>query len=98
MAILPEEKPKSYKKKQSIETLKKMKPFLMRESVDFARKDLAKKYRPGWIKSLAETKEYMMTKGDTGKLIKKLKGSYEGMKYVGKKIYQNLKNKPKYKD
>ena len=28
MAILPEKKPKSYKKKQSIETLKKMKPFL----------------------------------------------------------------------
>ena len=98
MAILPKEKPKSYKKKQSIETLKKMKPFLMKESFEFARKDLSKKYRPDWIKSLAETKESMMTEGDTGKLIKKLKSSYEGMKYVGKKIYQNLKNKPNYKD
>ena len=98
MAILPEEKPKSYKKKQSIETLKKMKPFLMRESFDFARKDLAKKYSPDWIKSLAETKEYMMTKGDTGKLIKKLKGSYSGMKYVAKKVYKNLTSKPNYKD
>ena len=42
MAILPKEKPKSYRKKQSIETLKKMKPFLERESIEFARKDLAK--------------------------------------------------------
>ena len=83
MAILPD------KKKQSIETLKKMKPFLEPSSVEFARKDLAKKYRPEWLKSLSETKESMMTEGDTGKLIKKLKGSYEGMKYVGKKIYQN---------
>ena len=98
MAILTEEKPKSYKKKQSIETLKKIKPFLERESFDFAREDLAKKYRPEWIKSLAETKESMMTEGDTGKLIKKLKGSYEGMKYVAGKLYKNLTKKPKYKD
>ena len=98
MAILPKEKPKSYKKKQSIETLKKMKPFLERESFDFARKDLAKKYRPDWIKSLAEVKESMMTEGDTGKLIKKLKGSYSGMKYVAKKVYKNLTSKPNYKD
>ena len=98
MTILPKEKPKSHKKKQSIETLNKMKPFLMRESFDFARKDLAKKYRPGWIKSLAEVKESMMTEGDTGKLIKKLKGSYSGMKYVAKKVYKNLTNKPNYKD
>ena len=32
MAILPKEKPKSYKKKKSIETLKKIKPFLEKES------------------------------------------------------------------
>ena len=96
--ILPEEKPKSYKKKQSIETLKKMKPFLEPSSVEFARKDLAKKYRPEWIKSLAETHEYMMTKGDRGKLIKKLKGSYSGMKHVAKKVYKNLTSKPNYKD
>ena len=31
-------------KKESIETLKKMKPFLERESFDYARKDLQKKY------------------------------------------------------
>ena len=43
MAILPEEKPKSHKKKQSIKTLKKMKDFLEPESFEFARKDLAKK-------------------------------------------------------
>jgi len=98
MAILPEDKPKSYKKKQSIETLKKIKPFLERESFDFARKDLSEKYRPDWIKSLAETKESMMTEGDTGKLVKKLQGSYSGMKYVAKKVYKNLTNKPKYKD
>jgi hypothetical protein len=96
--ILPEEKPKSYKKKQSIETLKMMKPFLEPSSVEFARKDLAKKYSPDWVKSLAETKESMMTEGDTGKLIKKLKGSYSGMKYVVKKVYKNLTSKPNYKD
>ena len=39
MAILPKEKPKSHKKKQSIETLKKMRPFLERESFDYIRKD-----------------------------------------------------------
>jgi len=98
MAILPKEKPKSYRKTQSIETLKKMKPFLEPSSVEFARKDLAKKYRPDWIKSLAEVKESMMTEGDTGKLIKKLKGSYSGMKYVAGKLYKNLTKKPDYKD
>ena len=98
MAILPEEKPKSYKKKQSIKTLKEMKPFLESESFDYARKELSKKYRPDWVKSLAETKEYMMTEGDTGKLIKKLKGSYSGMKYVAGKLYKNLTKKPDYKD
>ena len=98
MAILPKIKPKSYRKKKSIETLNEMKSFLEPSSFDYAKEDLAKKYRPEWIKSLAETKESMMTEGDTGKLIKKLKSSYEGMKYVGKKIYQNLKNKPNYKD
>ena len=98
MAILPEEKPKSYKKKQSIETLKKMKPFLEKESFEYAKEDLAKKYRPEWVKNLAEAHEYTMTEGETGKLIKKLKGSYSGIKYVAKKVYKNLTNKPNYKD
>ncbi len=54
MAILPKEKPKSHKKKQSIETLKKMKSFLERESFDFARKDLAKKYEHPAISAVKE--------------------------------------------
>ena len=44
--VLPKEKPeesKKLKKKKSIETLRKMKPFLERESFEYARKDLAKK-------------------------------------------------------
>ena len=42
--VLPKEKPeesKKLKKKKSIETLRKMKPFLERESFEYARKDLA---------------------------------------------------------
>ena len=54
MAILPEEKPKSHKKKQSIETLKKMKPFLERESFEYIRKDLAKKYEHPVISAVKE--------------------------------------------
>ena len=38
MAILPKEKPKSYKKKQSIETLKKMKDSLEPESFEYITK------------------------------------------------------------
>ena len=98
MAILPEAKPKSYRKKQSIETLKEMKPFLEKESFDYAKQELAKKYRPELVKNLAEAHEYTMTEGETGKLIKKLKGSYSGMKYVAKKVYKNLTSKPNYKD
>ena len=40
----------------------------------------------------------MITESDTAKLIKKLKGSYSGMKHVTKKIYKNLTSKPNYKD
>ncbi len=54
MAILPKEKPKSYRKKQSIETLKKMKPFLERESFEYIRKDLAKKYEHPVISAVKE--------------------------------------------
>ena len=98
MAILPKIKPKSYRKKKSIETLNEMKSFLEPSSFDYAKEDLAKKYRPDWLKSLAKAHEYTMTEGETGKLIKKLKGSYSGMKYVSKKVYKNLTSKPNYKD
>ena len=98
MAILPKIKPKSYRKKKSIETLNEMKSFLEPSSFDYAKEDLAKKYRPEWVKNLAEAHEYTMTEGETGKLIKKLKGSYSGMKYVAKKVYKNLTSKPNYKD
>ena len=54
MAILPKEKLKSQKKAQSIETLKKMKPFLERESFKYIRKDLAKKYEHPVISAVKE--------------------------------------------
>jgi len=98
MAILPKIKPKSYRKKKSIETLNEMKSFLEPSSFDYAKEDLEKKYRPDWLKSLAKAHEYTMTEGETGKLVKKLKGSYSGMKYVAKKVYKNLTSKPNYKD
>ena len=98
MAILPKIKPKSYRKKKSIETLNEMKSFLEPSSFDYAKEDLAKKYRPDWLKSLAKAHEYTMTEGETGKLVKKLKGSYSGMKHVAKKVYKNLTSKPNYKD
>ena len=98
MAILPKIKPKSYRKKKSIETLNEMKSFLEPSSFDYAKEDLAKKYRPDWLKSLAKAHEYTMTEGETGKLVKKLKGSYSGIKYVAKKVYKNLTSKPNYKD
>ena len=75
--ILPEEKPKSYKKKQSIETLKKMKPFLMRESFDFARKDLAKKYEHPVISAVKEAAGIV-----TEKHKKKFKNIWGGVKHT----------------
>tara|TARA_Y100000361_G_C10929490_1_gene223117 strand:+ start:228 stop:524 length:297 start_codon:yes stop_codon:yes gene_type:complete len=49
MAILPKEKPKEIKKKKSIETLKKVKPFLEKDSFEYVRKELKKKYEnPVW--------------------------------------------------
>ena len=41
-------------KKESIETLKKMKPFLERESFKYIRKDLAKKYEHPVISAVKE--------------------------------------------
>jgi len=79
MAILPKEKPKSYKKKQSIETLKKMKPFLERESFEFARKDLAKKYQHPVISAVKEAASIVAEKHK-----KKIKNIWGGMKHTYK--------------
>ena len=65
MAILPEEKPKTKKKAQSIETLKKMKPFLERESFEYIRKDLAKKYEHPAISAVKEAHKIVTDKYKT---------------------------------
>ena len=65
MAILPKEKPKSQKKAQSIETLKKMKPFLERESFEYIRKDLAKKYEHPVISAVKEAASIVTEKHKT---------------------------------
>ena len=79
MAILPKEKPKSHKKKQSIETLKKMKPFLERESFEFARKDLAKKYQHPAISAVKEAHKIVTDKYKT-----KAKNIWGGVKHTYK--------------
>ena len=49
MTIVPKEKPKSLKKKKSIETLKKVKPYLEKDSFEYVKKELKKKYEnPVW--------------------------------------------------
>ena len=49
MSILPKEKPKSLKKKKSIKTLKEVRPFLEKDSFEYVRKELKKKYEnPVW--------------------------------------------------
>ena len=75
MAILPKEKPKSHRKKKSIETLKKMKPFLERESFEFVRKDLAKKYEHPVISAVKEA-----ASTDAEKHKKKIKNIWSGIK------------------
>ena len=65
MAILPKEKPKSYKKKQSIETLKKMKDFLETESFEYIRKDLAKKYEHPVMSAVKEAHKIVTDKYKT---------------------------------
>ena len=90
MAILPKEKPKSHKKKQSIETLKKMKDFLERESFDFARKDLAKKYQHPVISAVKEVASIVAEKHK-----KKIKNIWGGIKatpsFLKKKKIKNKK-------
>ena len=83
MAILPKEKPKSYRKKQSIETLKKMKPFLEPSSVEFARKDLAKKYEHSAVSAIKEAASMVAEKHK-----KKIKNIWGGVKHT----YQYLRS------
>ena len=77
MAILPKEKPKSQKKTQSIETLKKMKPFLERESFEYIRKDLAKKYEHPVISAVKEAAGIVAEKHKT-----KVKNVLGGIKHT----------------
>ena len=77
MAILPKEKPKSYKKKQSIETLKKMKDSLEPESFEYIRKDLAKKYEHPVISAVKEAADIVAEKHK-----KKVKNVLGGIKHT----------------
>jgi len=88
--ILPKEKPKSYRKKQSIETLKKMKPFLEPSSVEFARKYLAKKYEHPAISAVKEAASAVKEAASmvAGKHKKKIKNIWGGVKHT----YQYLRN------
>ena len=79
MAILPKEKPKSHKKKQSIETLKKMRPFLESKSFEYIRKDLAKKYQHPAISAVKEAASMVAEKHK-----KKFKNIWGGMKHTYK--------------
>ena len=75
MSILPQEKPKEIKKKKSIETLKKAKPFLEKDSFEYVRKELKKKYEnPIWrdIKTA-----HKMTVDPIKKKIKNVAGGIE---------------------
>ena len=77
MAILPEEKPKSYKKKKSIETLKKIKPFLEKESFEYARKELKKKYEHPVLSAVKEAASIVSEKHKT-----KAKNVWGGIKHT----------------
>ena len=79
MTTLPKEKPKSYRKKQSIETLKKAIPFLERESIEFVRKDFSKKYEHPAISSVKEANKIVVDKYK-----KKIKNIWGGMKHTYK--------------
>ena len=88
MAILPKEKPKSHKKKQSIKTLKKMKDFLEPESFEYIRKDLAKKYEHPVVSAVNEKKEAVISAVTeaasivTEKHKKKIKNIWGGVKHT----------------
>jgi len=68
-------------KKESIETLKKMKPFLERESFDFTRKDLQKKYEHPALTAVKEAGAIV-----TNKYKAKAKNIMGGMKVVYDKL------------
>jgi hypothetical protein len=78
-------------KGQSIETLKKMKPFLERESFEFARKDLAKKYAHPAVKAVKEASKIV-----TDKYKKKIKNIYEGIKATPSFLNKQKKVNKKY--
>ena len=78
-------------KGQSIETLKKMKPFLERESFEFARKDLAKKYAHPAVKAVKEASKIV-----TDKYKKKIKNIYEGIKATPSFLKKQKKVNKKY--
>ena len=68
-------------KKESIETLKKMKPFLERESFDFARKELQKKYEHPALAAVKEASKIV-----TDKYKAKAKNIIGGMRVVYDKL------------
>ncbi len=72
MAILPKEKPKEIKKKKSIETLKKVKPFLEKDSFEYVKKELKKKYENPILKDLKAA--HKMTVDPIKKKIKNVAG------------------------
>jgi len=77
MSILPQEKPKEIKKKKSIETLKKAKPFLEKDSFEYVTKELKKKYENPIISAVKEANKIVMDKYKT-----KAKNIASGIKYT----------------
>ena len=65
MTILPKEKPKSLKKKKSIETLKKVRPFLEKDSFEYVRKELKKKYEHPAVSAFKEAANIVAEKHKT---------------------------------
>ena len=68
-------------KKEVIKTLKKAKPFLERESFDYARKDLQKKYEHPALTAVKEANTMVM-----GKYKAKAKNIIGGMRVVYDKL------------
>ena len=81
MSILPKEKPKSLKKKKSIETLKKAKPYLEKDSFEYVKKELKKKYEHPAISAFKEANKIVIDKHKT-----KAKNIWSGAKIVYDKL------------
>ena len=77
MSILPKEKPKEEKKKKSIKTLKKVRPFLEKNSFEYVKKELKKKYENPIISAVKEANKTVMDKYKT-----KVKNIASGIKYT----------------